>query len=354
MRGAGHELPALRRTPGGRTKVGPRSPARSPAGTTDTMMEATPPTNDPGASARRPSHVVLLVVNLTILVAAVILVWLRLRDDVPQEPGRAPPLGTTAPLPPRSGARGLEPAAGRSGGRRKPVGAPGGMRAATRAEPAVAAATADGDAATSPAAAASPAVPTVSSSAAARAAAGEPPPPPRLRGQVDGEPRAPDVPPVACVPTTAAPRARAATERLIDGVGVHVEVLRATDGVYPSSARDFGTNRGVEALHAALARLGRTSGLRLGDTDDDGRMEILDAWGRPLVYFSADDYGTSQLWAPGDGAAVSVAARRSRASGGFRAASTYQLSSVGPGGAPDADGGGAGAGDDVTSWVSRD
>ena len=256
--------------------------------------------NDGAQAPRRTRDVVLLVLNVTIFVLAIGLVWAKLRDRAGLD-GAPPPLDT----PPPPAARDPLPEAGTDG-------APGGEGPeADDVQP--------------------------------------PPPEPRLRGQVDAEVR--DRHPGLDVARRREElHAVAATEAAIDRLGVDVEVLRAIRGAYPSSAAPYGTNRGIEALYAALAKVGKTSGLRIGDTDEDGRLEILDAWGRPLVWFSPEDYASVQRWAPGDGAARDVEARRSRASGAFLAAGTYQLWSGGPDGSPGSDD----DGDDVTSWVSRD
>jgi hypothetical protein len=138
-------------------------------------------------------------------------------------------------------------------------------------------------------------------------------------------------------------------EQRIGEVGVQLEVLCNKAGSYPSSARDFGTHRGVEALFVALAAQGRADALDLGDSDGDGRMEVLDPWGRPLVYFSHDDYGTDQAWKSAGTRTVILTSVRSRARGVPQARARFQLWSAGPNGRNE-----SGAGDDVTSWILRD
>jgi hypothetical protein len=129
----------------------------------------------------------------------------------------------------------------------------------------------------------------------------------------------------------------------IDEIGVQLDVLRAVRGAYPTSAIAANDrNRGVEALLQALHDSGRDAGLTLeiGDTDGDGKQEILDAWGRPLVYFSPDDYESTQGW-NGEGDATA-----SKAPDGQRSAKMrFQLWSAGPNGKND-----NGGGDDVCSW----
>ena len=313
-----------------------------------------------GSARRRGRDVLLLALNLTLLVAGVLLVASRTGVlDLYGPDAAPPPLVTADPLPiaPRARVRSV-PA---------PGAVPAGLlpRSRQRATgPRDPASTGEGDGAappapatdraeTVPAPAAGPPDVARGTPVAARAAwldASAPTPDPsRLRGRGDDRPH--DAAPPALPPTRPreAVQALAATEAAIDRIGVEIEVLHAIRGAYPSSAGDYGANRGVESLHAALAKLGKTAGLRVGDTDDDGRLEILDAWGRPLVYFSPDDYDSVQRWAPGDGDPLDVAPRRSRDSRTVRAASTYQLWSSGPDGAF-----GDGPGDDVTSWVSRD
>lgn len=129
----------------------------------------------------------------------------------------------------------------------------------------------------------------------------------------------------------------------IHDIGVEMEVLRAVRGAYPSSAvAGNDKNRGVEALLEALRKSGRDAGLKLvvGDTDGDGREEILDSWGRPLIYISNDDYANAQQWTDGD-----AASSKDPKSGEFSARSRFQLWSVGGNGKNE-----GGSGDDVSSW----
>jgi hypothetical protein len=129
----------------------------------------------------------------------------------------------------------------------------------------------------------------------------------------------------------------------IEEMGVQLDVLRAVRGSYPTSAvAGNDRNRGVEALFQALHESGRDAGLTLavGDTDGDGKTEILDGWGHPLVYFSPDDYATTQGWnAEGDASASKAP------DGQWSAKMRFQLWSAGPNGKND-----NGAGDDVCSW----
>jgi hypothetical protein len=129
----------------------------------------------------------------------------------------------------------------------------------------------------------------------------------------------------------------------IHDIGVEMEVLRAVRGAYPTSnVATNDKNRGVEALLEALRKSGRDAGLKLivGDTDGDGREEILDQWGRPLIYISGDDYGTAQQWSEGD-----VVSSKDPKTGEFSAKMRFQLWSVGSNGRND-----GGAADDVASW----
>ncbi len=151
-------------------------------------------------------------------------------------------------------------------------------------------------------------------------------------------------------PPNAATRARIAeTQKRIGDVGVQLEVLRNKAGAYATSSRDFGAHRGIEALYVALVTADRGDGLDVGDADGDGRLELLDAWGRPLVYFSNDDYGTEQAWSSGAARSASLTSARSRTRGVYHARGRFQLWSAGPNGRNE-----GGSGDDITSWILRD
>lgn len=132
-------------------------------------------------------------------------------------------------------------------------------------------------------------------------------------------------------------------------LGPSVEVIRAVGGSYPPSGNNsYGTNRGIEALTEVLANRGvlDQSGLATGDTDGDGRKELLDPWGHALVYFSHDDYASSQ-----DVSGVGAVQSRERWVDDLRSSQgeqRYQLFSFGPNGKDD-----FGGYDDVTSWVTR-
>jgi len=139
------------------------------------------------------------------------------------------------------------------------------------------------------------------------------------------------------------------TQRRIGEVGKLLEVLSNKVGGYPTSARAFGDHRGIEALHVALVTHDRGDGLNVGDADGDGRLEILDDWGRPLVYFSNDDYGTYQTWTSGGARWTLLTSAHSRFRDVPHAAARFQLWSAGPNGRNE-----LGSGDDITSWVLRD
>jgi hypothetical protein len=291
-----------------------------------------------GSGERRPWDVLLLVANVLIVIVGVAIVWTKMRERAGLGERETPPLDTNVvPTAPRPGAP--DPSVEAPG-----EGVPGSSGTETRDA-------AEDESATASATEPDP-VPGDAEEAAVVAHEPDDVPvdrPSRLRGQVD------DVPPVPARldPPPPQPRdslhALAGTEALIDRIGVDVELLHAIRGAYPSSSAAFGANGGIKALHAALAKVGKTVSLRLGDTDDDGRMEILDAWGRPLVYFSLDDYDSAQRWVPGDAAAVDLVACRATTTHTHEASASYQLWSVGPDGRP-----GGGRGDDVTSWVRRD
>lgn len=146
-------------------------------------------------------------------------------------------------------------------------------------------------------------------------------------------------------------RAIMATDEALQRLGLDLEILVAIHGDYPTSKIDYGTNRGIEHLTEKLqaARRLDLGGLETGDTDGDGREEILDPWGSPLVYFSHDDYPNPQTLAIG-GTTVEFAAAL-RPDRGFRAERRFQLWSVG---LDQRNGFGTGQSDDITSWGIND
>jgi len=163
----------------------------------------------------------------------------------------------------------------------------------------------------------------------------------------------PDAQPDVQSPASADPETRervAETQLRIARVRVHLEALFNKSGVYPTSARaQLDRHRGIEALYVALATHDRGDGAELGDADGDGRLELLDAWGRPFVYFSHDDYGTEQTWTSGRAQSVTLTSARCRAHAADHAGDRYQLWSAGPNGRNE-----SGSGDDVTSWIPHD
>ncbi|MCG3134476.1 MAG: hypothetical protein HMLKMBBP_01782 [Planctomycetes bacterium] len=159
-------------------------------------------------------------------------------------------------------------------------------------------------------------------------------------------------------------------------LGPALDVEKAVRGAFPSSKGDErDTNRGIESLAAWLDRAGRLEacGFATGDTDGDGRRELIDAWGNPLIYFSGDDYGTRQDvsrirsderdasgaifahqrfgWVDQEGRIQLPYSEESRQyfdDGRWQAEQRYQLWSCGPNGTDD-----GGSFDDASSWGLR-
>ena len=84
-------------------------------------------------------------------------------------------------------------------------------------------------------------------------------------------------------------------------LGPRLDVIRAVSGKYPpsglsASGASNDTNCGNEALTAYMKNRPRFDELNLttGDTDGDGRAEILDPWGNPYIYFSHEEYALAQ------------------------------------------------------------
>lgn len=153
----------------------------------------------------------------------------------------------------------------------------------------------------------------------------------------------------------------------IEAMGPGLDVFRALTKKYPSSAGAANdANRGNEALTAWLSQKGRldATGLKTGDTDGDGKAELLDPWGNPFIYFSLDDYANPQQVSKvaGSGGAAYAQQRPGTQDGGaqapqggptqkfddgaWQAADRYQLWSAGPNGVDD-----GGSFDDVASWT---
>jgi hypothetical protein len=125
---------------------------------------------------------------------------------------------------------------------------------------------------------------------------------------------------------------------------VAIEVRKTTAGWYPESAgRADDVHRGVETLAEALGPTVR-SRFEVADVDGDGRPELIDPWGRPFVYWRADDYALGQVIATSAGDGERAAASRAP-DGEPRAARRFQLVSCGANGRYE-----GGAGDDVASW----
>lgn len=164
-------------------------------------------------------------------------------------------------------------------------------------------------------------------------------------------------------------------------MGPLLDVEKAVRGAFPSSKGDErDTNRGIESLARWLGVTGRLESSRLeswgfatGDTDGDGKLELVDAWGNPLIYFSHDDYGSRQDvsrvkaderdpsgtifahqragWIDQEGRVRLPYSEESNQyfdDGRWQAEQRYQLWSCGPNGVDD-----GGSYDDASSWGLR-
>ena len=144
------------------------------------------------------------------------------------------------------------------------------------------------------------------------------------------------------------------TEWLLKSLVLAIELHRGRRGELPPGRTEGvnEVNEGIEALFARLdseGLLDRPARARwTGDTDGDGRPEILDAWGNPLVYFRHDDYGANETVRIG-GREQAARPRISALTHEFHARDFVQIWSAGPDGVNE-DGGG----DDVTSWHIRE
>ena len=161
----------------------------------------------------------------------------------------------------------------------------------------------------------------------------------RVPGPLDPGGPAPEALVPAAPSSVAADAARNSAGAAIAALRVRLEVIKTETGFYPTSrggADD--AHRGIEAFCAALPTAQRAR-WKTGDADGDGRLELLDPWGRPYVYWSADDYPSQQELLVGQKAS---ALRQASPRVGYVASRRFQLFSLGPNGRCD-----GGAGDDV-------
>jgi hypothetical protein len=131
--------------------------------------------------------------------------------------------------------------------------------------------------------------------------------------------------------------------------------LRAADQGWKEIQSDGTTNESIEVLLVALSRPGLSLPISkvdlpceepFGNTDvdyfnltppgmDSGRaLEILDAWGNPVVYFNRDGYGSSVMVVNANGREVMVRAVK-RPDGTYHRATKYQVISLGRNGVQD-------------------
>jgi hypothetical protein len=135
-------------------------------------------------------------------------------------------------------------------------------------------------------------------------------------------------------------------------VALACELAKGSRGEFPASGTGDGVNEGAEALHAALVAggwLGRVvRDAPVGDTDGDGREEVLDLFGNPLLYFRNDRYDAPARYRISGHDVVAVPQLSAR-TGEYHARDFVMVWSAGP------DGENAnGLDDDITSWHIRD
>ncbi|MCU0726689.1 MAG: hypothetical protein MUE73_13030 [Planctomycetes bacterium] len=172
------------------------------------------------------------------------------------------------------------------------------------------------------------------------------------------QPRPPDLPPPEPLPEPgrgAAPdRAEAAnrTRRLVSEVALACELSMSTHEEFPPSGAGDDVNEGAESLLAALftgGYLGRVvRDAPRGDTDGDGKSEILDFFGNPLVYFRNDRYDVPGRYRI-SGRDIVAVPQLSVRTGEYHARDFVMVWSAGPDGENE-----NGRGDDITSWHIRD
>jgi hypothetical protein len=135
-------------------------------------------------------------------------------------------------------------------------------------------------------------------------------------------------------------------------VALACELSMSTYEEFPPPGTGEDVNGGAESLFAALSAggyLGRVvRDAPSGDTDGDGKTEILDFFGNPLVYFRSDRYDASGRYRI-SGRDIVAVPQLSVRTGEYHARDFVMVWSAGPDGEN-----GNGLGDDITSWHIRD
>ena len=152
---------------------------------------------------------------------------------------------------------------------------------------------------------------------------------------------------------------KGATKTLIEQIKTALENYSNDFGDYPPSSprakKDRGVNDGIESLVKCLMTTEKNgpylqfSDKKLYDSDSDGVFEVVDDWGRPLVYLHNKEYAKGQKITILDedfvGTKVDAKGAKSDKTNQYQSLSSFQIWSCGLDG-KNSDG----KDDDINSW----
>lgn len=152
---------------------------------------------------------------------------------------------------------------------------------------------------------------------------------------------------------------KAASKTLIEQIKTALENYSNDFGDYPPSSprrsKDKGVNDGIENLVKCLMTTEKNgpylqfTDKQLYDSDSDGAYEVIDGWGRPMIYLHNKDYAKGQKVSILDenltAKTVDVKATKSDKTSQYYSLSSFQIWSCGLDGLSN-----GGKDDDVNSW----
>ena len=152
---------------------------------------------------------------------------------------------------------------------------------------------------------------------------------------------------------------KAASKTLIEQIKTALENYSNDFGDYPPSSprrsKDKGVNDGIESLVKCLMTTEKNgpylqfNDKQLYDSDSDGAFEVIDGWGRPLIYLHNKDYAKGQKVSILDenltAKTVDVKGTKSDKTTQYYSLSSFQIWSCGLDGLSN-----GGKDDDVNSW----
>lgn len=152
---------------------------------------------------------------------------------------------------------------------------------------------------------------------------------------------------------------KAASKTLIEQIKTALENYSNDFGDYPPSSprrsKDKGVNDGIESLVKCLMTTEKNgpylqfNDKQLYDSDSDGAYEVIDGWGRPLIYLHNKDYAKGQKVSILDenltAKTIDVKGTKSDKTSQYYSLSSFQIWSCGLDGLSN-----GGKDDDVNSW----